>query len=115
MKTKLDGLIAILSCALLAFVVGCGGNKEEEAAAPPRPVEVMTLSSQSDFGQKIITGSVGSWKTEQIAFEVNGRIKRVIEPNEDVVGKIPKILGTDGQELPLQIAEFDIEKFLKLV
>ena len=33
MKTKLDGLIAILSCALLAFVVGCGGNKEEEAAA----------------------------------------------------------------------------------
>ena len=114
MKTKLDGLIAILSCALLAFMVGCGGKKEEEAAAPPRPVEVMTLSSQSDFGQKIITGSVGSWKTEQIAFEVNGRIKRVIEPNEDVVGKIPKILGTDGQELPLQIAEFDIEKFLKL-
>ena len=36
----------------------------------------------------MVSASVGSWKTEQIGFEVGGRIEWVAEPNTDIEGRV---------------------------
>ena len=80
-----------ISCLLCiaAFCVGCKQAQVElPKEKPPRPVEVSTLQLQAPTDRRIVTASAASWKSEQISFEVSGRVEWVVEPNTNVEGRI---------------------------
>ncbi|HBE69710.1 MAG TPA: hypothetical protein DDW52_16310, partial [Planctomycetaceae bacterium] len=71
-------------------LAGCFGNKsiEGDLRKAPRPVEVMTLVKTLPPSAAKVSASAASWKTEEIGFEVNGRVEWVIEPGMDIQGRI---------------------------
>lgn len=75
-------------CVGWVLLAGCGGaqNTAERAPSPP-PVAVLTLVKSEPNPHDRITGSVDSWKTEDIGFEVAGRVSYVIEPETDIEGR----------------------------
>ncbi|WP_419190009.1 HlyD family secretion protein [Stieleria marina] len=86
--------------ALLCFcglaITGCSQNQEESVSPdkPPKPVSTAVLQKTSPINLQYTTGSVVPWKSEQIAFEVAGRVAEVIEPNELVTPQI----GSEADE-----------------
>ena len=70
----------------LAFGVGCRNERTPEEA-DPRPITYVTLSATNPGKTSRLTGSVESWKREDISFEVAGRIMRVVEPGAHIVGR----------------------------
>ncbi|MEW4486484.1 HlyD family efflux transporter periplasmic adaptor subunit [Thalassoglobus sp. JC818] len=75
---------------------GCTQNQTEitPIEKPPKPVAITPLRTSAPTIPHFITGSVVPWKSEQIGFEVAGRVVEVIEPNEFVVPHI----GNDAAE-----------------
>lgn len=75
-----------LLAALAATVVGC--SKEADVSVisepAPRPVSVISLQQTDPAKSLAVTGVVGSWKTEDLGFEVSGRVQYVIEPEVNV-------------------------------
>lgn len=67
--------------------IGCQPPKTE-FEKKPRPVEVKRLTLSNAKKSALTAAPVASWKTEQIGFEVSGRILSVIEPNEDVKARL---------------------------
>ncbi|MEL6107935.1 MAG: HlyD family efflux transporter periplasmic adaptor subunit [Planctomycetota bacterium] len=72
----------------LSLVCGCQTAEEESFERRPRPVTVSTLSQGNAPQAALASGSVGSWKTEQIGFEVGGRVEFVAEPNTPAEGRV---------------------------
>ncbi len=70
----------------LAFSVGCRNERTQEEA-DPRPITYVTLSTMNPGKTSRLTGSVESWKREDIGFEVAGRVMRVVEPGANIVGR----------------------------
>jgi biotin carboxyl carrier protein len=68
---------------LVSSLAGCSGPKNGEAPRP-RPVSVMELKETVPQRLDRISGTVASWKTEKIGFEVDGRVEYVIEPDTDI-------------------------------
>ena len=67
----------------------------KEFAKRPRPVKtyrIEEVTSQSTFD---VPGAVRSWKTEQIGFEVPGRVEWVLEPGENVERRIAPLIPPD--------------------
>jgi multidrug efflux pump subunit AcrA (membrane-fusion protein) len=66
-----------------------GGCSREQLEQPPipRPVSFVTLSITNPSQAARLTGSVESWKRENIGFEVAGRVLRVVEPGANIVGR----------------------------
>lgn len=75
------------------FAAGCGRSPDPLPPKAPRPVTVLTLSKQTPEGSYQVSGAVKSWKTQQIGFEVAGRVEWVLEPGEDVE---PRIVSPEG-------------------
>ena len=73
---------------VIAAVMICGCSTDPESDQPrepaPRPVSVITLQESDPSLSLNVTGQVGSWKTEDIGFEVSGRVQYVIEPETNV-------------------------------
>lgn len=69
-------LLLLLAVASLA---GCGGREEDHSTA--RPVTVLKLDIVNPRDMLSLTGSVETWKQENIGFEVAGRIQYVIDPD----------------------------------
>ncbi|MFT5522931.1 MAG: multidrug efflux pump subunit AcrA (membrane-fusion protein) [Pirellulaceae bacterium] len=83
----------MLPCAIL--LCGCSGATDPSAATElPRPVSTITLRIEDRSSESRIAGSVAAWKTEELGFEVSGRLEFVIEPEEDVEGRIFSTTGT---------------------
>ncbi|MFK8112195.1 MAG: HlyD family secretion protein [Rubripirellula sp.] len=79
--------------ALLAWS-GCSSESPVGTATKkPRPVSTATLAPQLAPSSSLATASAASWKTEQIGFEIAGRIEWVTEPNQDIEGRV---LSPDG-------------------
>jgi multidrug efflux pump subunit AcrA (membrane-fusion protein) len=77
---------AIAVC--LTMAVGCGPKDDLARPKAPRPVSVIVLA-ESDPGRfQRVTGTVASWKTDQIGFEVDGRVEFVIEPETNIAGQV---------------------------
>ena len=78
---------AFVTC--LVMTVGCSA-KDKSVARPkaPRPVSVVALVHSDPGRFQRVTGSVASWKTDQLGFEVDGRIQFVIEPETDIAGQV---------------------------
>jgi multidrug efflux pump subunit AcrA (membrane-fusion protein) len=96
---------------LLVFAVlsGCSSEPVPEQRAP-RPVSYLTLKLSEPGAGSRLTGSVESWKREDIGFEVAGRVKRVVEPGVNIVGQSYDEQGnllTEGTVL----AELDSERY----
>ena len=85
----------LLVClGVLLVVSGCKqAAKEAPKGKPPRPVEVAVLAMQQQQDRQIISASAASWKSEDLAFEVSGRIEWVAEPNTNVEGRIVNAAG----------------------
>lgn len=91
----------------LLFLPGCSTESELPVTheRSPRPVSVITLKRSDPARSLAVTGVVGSWKTEDIGFEVNGRVQYVIEPELNVSAQV----GEDGTRQPL--ARVDSERY----
>lgn len=82
-------------CMLLS--IGCAGSTDTTIQEKkPRPVIVQKLTRQRPPASAMVSASVASWKTEQIGFEVSGRIEWVAEPNTDIEGRV---VDADGNQL----------------
>ena len=110
-------LIAVLAGCIL---VGCQPAPEADTKVekPPKPVHVLTLSRTRQIQKQLITGSIAPWKTEQIGFEIAGRLSFVIERNEEVTPELPGVAGaatplarvdSERFEIALATAEADVE------
>lgn len=91
---------------LLVALAGC--SKEAEPVTrerAPRPVSVIKLRQSDPARSLAVTGVVGSWKTENIGFEVSGRVKFVMEPEQLV--RDPSSGDADQQPL----AQIDSERY----
>ena len=76
---------------LLHAAVGNAWGCQSKSAPPttekrPRPVTVFALRRTEPAALVQYTGSVSSWKTEEVGFEVSGRVEYIIEPGSDVDG-----------------------------
>jgi len=91
-------LNAVQMCLLGAIsLIGCAKEATPSKEKPPLPVSVRPLAKEVPRQFSQVSGSVVSWKTEQIGFEVDGRVSQVIEPNESIEGRV----FVPGQETPL--------------
>lgn len=81
-------LPTLLLICCVCPVLGCQKQGPTLPDKAPRPVSVLRLQQEVPVPARVVTGSVGAWKTEDIGFEVAGRIVWVIEPGRAVEGRI---------------------------
>ncbi|MFT5091771.1 MAG: multidrug efflux pump subunit AcrA (membrane-fusion protein) [Planctomycetaceae bacterium] len=96
-----------MMAVLLTALTGCSKDAElpvtrEQA---PRPVSVIKLRQSDPARSLAVTGVVDSWKTEDLGFEVSGRVQFVIEPESNVSDQA----GDD--ENRQQLARLDPERY----
>ena len=73
----------------LLTTAGCKSQSESGSRQKsPRPVSVFKLKASNPNITERLTGVAGSWKTQDLSFEVAGRIQYVAEPKTDVEGRI---------------------------
>ncbi|WP_339908943.1 HlyD family secretion protein [Symmachiella dynata] len=96
---KYDFIVLTLFCLCGLVISGCRQKQEDFVSPekPPKPVAITVLRQTSPTNTQFITGSVVPWKSEQIGFEVAGRVAEVIEPNEFVT---PQISGQTNKQAP---------------
>lgn len=97
---------------VLASVALSGCTTELPSIEPsPRAVSYVTLAINKPSSTGRLTGTVESWKREDIGFEVAGRVRKIVEPGIDIEGRTYDETGTlltDGTIL----AELDRERYL---
>ncbi|GAA5510098.1 efflux RND transporter periplasmic adaptor subunit [Novipirellula caenicola] len=102
-------LLSTCSCLL---VLGCQKPQVEFAEKPAQPVTVMTLVNAAPPSSFMASGSVKSWKTEDLGFEVSGRLEWVLEPGLDVDGRIVdpdgKLIQPGTPLAQIETAQYDI-------
>ena len=82
-----------IALSALAISGGCGDSQTVSVEKAPRPVSVISLESGIPSTSRQVSASVTSWKTEQIGFEVAGRVKWVLEPGEEIEGRVFDLTG----------------------
>ena len=103
-----------LFLAFLWIAVGCQRADVEFPAKAPRPVSVIRLQRSIPPSTNRISGSVQSWKTERIGFEVAGKLDWVLEPGKNVDGDIRDAEGSVIQ-LGTPLAKIDDTSFQVVV
>lgn len=78
----------LLCVVTLLLYVAAGCNAPPPPQKAPRPVSVMGLATSDPGRLERITGSVASWKTDQLGFEVDGRVQFVVEAESDIAGHV---------------------------
>lgn len=77
-------VVGLLGCWCFS---GCDSGRTPQLPPPrPRPVTVFELREFQPPSSMRHTGSVTSWKTEDISFEVGGRVQTILEPGTNVDG-----------------------------
>lgn len=64
---------------ILCFLNSCGKKEAIDTGPGPRPVTVLELRELNPVKPLQLTGSVMSWKEQDISFEVNGRLEWIVE------------------------------------
>ncbi len=105
----LNTWVTLLGCVLIA-ITGCKPQAKPVLEKRPRPVTVVTLHKQPPPNAALVTASVASWKTEDIGFEVNGRIDFVAEPNTEIEGRLSDKTGNTVVE-GTPIARIESERY----
>ncbi len=86
----------LLLCTGLAGCRRDGGESPRVVGDVPRGVSVFTVKASMPSSKTRLTGSAEAWKSEEIGFEVPGRVSWVIEPNEDIEGRLPGTMRSAG-------------------
>lgn len=86
-------LACTLPSAALALLAGCGATEQPVTTRRPRPVETQLLVKQLPPTAALVTASAAAWKTEELGFEVSGRIEFVAEQNTEIEGRIQNAAG----------------------
>lgn len=73
---------------VLITIAGCQRKQVELPPKAPRPVTTMELKQIVPASSYHVSGSVQSWKIEQMGFEVAGRLQWVLEPGKNIVGQV---------------------------
>lgn len=95
---------------ILLLVGGCTPDPAVYPPKPPRPVTAMLLRKVVPDSRYLVSGSVKSWKTESMGFEVSGRVEWVLEPGKDVFGLVKDVSGNViSQGTPL--AQIDPDRY----
>ncbi len=89
---------------------GCSRSSPEAEEPAQRPVSVLILKEDAPAPVIRVSGSVGSWKTEDLGFEVSGRVTRVIEPEKDIEGRDLWISGRTSE--PTELARLDDSRYV---
>jgi len=66
-----------LGVLVLLGLAACGADEAQEAPRA-RPVTVLTLAESNRARTAALTGSVEPYREERVAFEVAGRVVRVV-------------------------------------
>ncbi len=86
MRTILKTVFVIILSVSIFMLTGCG--KKDTAPEPnPRPVTVLELREINPVKPLQLTGSVKSWKDEDISFEVDGRLEWIVEMGINLEGR----------------------------
>tara|TARA_R110002020_G_scaffold403635_6_gene613760 strand:- start:961 stop:2787 length:1827 start_codon:yes stop_codon:yes gene_type:complete len=85
---RFHSYIAVVAIVFFSLTIGCDRNTKGTLEKRPRPVVVQLLKKQPPPSSSSISASVASWKTEEIGFEVGGRVEYVLEPNTEVEGRV---------------------------
>lgn len=86
MRTILRTVFVIILSVSIFMLTGCG--KKDTAPEPnPRPVTVLELREINPVKALQLTGSVKSWKDEDISFEVDGRVGWIVEMGTNREGR----------------------------
>jgi len=83
MKTAFLPLIL----AGIFILSGCGKKDDTVNRPDPRPVTVLELREINPIKPLQLTGSVNSWKDEDISFEVEGRVEWIVEMATNLEGR----------------------------
>lgn len=79
--------VCLLVCWCSVGLTGCGSGRAEVTVAPrPRPVTVFELRESQPTPELRHAGSVSPWKSQDVGFEVSGRVNGIIEPGVNVTG-----------------------------
>lgn len=87
------GGMLIVPCLLIVTFVGCGESDQLTVQRRPRPVATQTLVMRPAPSNALVTASAGAWKTEDLGFEVSGRIEYVADQNTEIEGRIRDASG----------------------
>ena len=103
----------IALCVLTVLITGCSQKAKKQDDGPrPRPVTVLTLKETNPARLTRLSGTVSSWKTEDIGFEVEGRVEFVIEPDTQIEGRIRtvdnKLIGSPTKLATLNKTRYDL-------
>lgn len=86
---KMKSMLGLAIVVMSAFTIqGCQKSKTEYRAKAAVPVVVMELAETTPKALYGASGSVKSWKTEDIGFEVSGRVQWVLEPGKNIDGRV---------------------------
>lgn len=78
-------VITVSTC--LFSSTGCREEKIINTRPNPRPVTVLELQTINPVKELQLTGSVKSWKEQDIAFEVSGRLEKIVEMGTQLEGR----------------------------
>ena len=81
----LSSLTAFLLCYML--LTSCTDKPDKQVKKPPRPVEVRTLSSDTDDLSAQYTGVLQAAERANLAFRVPGQIEAILVKEGEVVKK----------------------------
>ncbi|MEO1995328.1 MAG: HlyD family efflux transporter periplasmic adaptor subunit, partial [Planctomycetaceae bacterium] len=101
----MNRIVWAVCCGLwMVMISGCDDQEISSAKSSkrPRPVTAFRLRSWDPVESDLISGTAASWKTEDIGFEVSGRVSFVVEPETDIDGQMFDAQGkvlTVGTEL----------------
>ncbi|HUU82369.1 MAG TPA: HlyD family efflux transporter periplasmic adaptor subunit [Phycisphaerae bacterium] len=79
------------TAAILLILATASGCPKQETTPPqpaPRPVTVLELRRIDPAEKLRLTGSVESWKEQNVAFEIGGRVDWVVDQGQDVKGRL---------------------------
>ena len=85
-KIILRNIIIPITLSCIFVLTGCG-EKDTITEPTPRPVTVLELREINPVKPLQLTGSVKSWKDEDISFEVDGRVGWIVEMGTNREGR----------------------------
>lgn len=86
---------SLLVGSVFGGLVGCTYTESPSGgtSVAPRPVTVFPLEESTPQRNVRQPGTVSSWKTEEIGFQVSGRVRSVLEPGAEIRGQTFDELG----------------------
>ncbi|QGJ71195.1 Hypothetical protein PBC10988_28980 [Planctomycetales bacterium 10988] len=84
----------VLAC-LFFSLIGCENRRKEPTEKLPRSVTVLELQRSDPSANLLLPGSVEPWRSENLGFEVSGRIEQIIKDGLIVEGPKPSEKPSD--------------------